>query len=100
VPALDLAVRLWVVRRGAHVGHAGEPNELLEVLGDELRAVVRDDARSFVGIGRAPRSRMAPRPGRPQARSTTRSGGWPRRARPAGRPRCSTSSTCPCGTDA
>ena len=45
VPPLNLAVRLWVVRRCAHMGHARLPNELLEVLGDKLRPVVRDDPR-------------------------------------------------------
>src|SRR5215208_16201 len=49
VPALDLAVGLRVVRRGPHVGHAGEADELLEVLGDELRAIVGDDARPLGG---------------------------------------------------
>ena len=37
VSAFDLAVRLRVVRRGPDMGHAGEANELLEVLGDKLR---------------------------------------------------------------
>src|SRR5262249_32002490 len=45
VPALDLAVALRVVRRRAHVRHATDPDELLEVPGDELRPVVRDDPR-------------------------------------------------------
>jgi len=31
------------------MSHAAKPDELLEVLGDELRAVVRDDPRSLVG---------------------------------------------------
>ncbi len=33
------------------MGHAGDADELLEVLGDELRAVVGDDAWSDAGIG-------------------------------------------------
>ena len=37
VPTLDLAVALRVVRRGPHVRHPAEPDELLEVPGDELR---------------------------------------------------------------
>ena len=41
--ALQLAVGLRIVRRGPHVRHAGEPNEFLEILGNELRTVVRDD---------------------------------------------------------
>ena len=45
VPAFDLSVRLRVKRRGPDVRHPRDPNELLEVLGDELWAVVRDDAR-------------------------------------------------------
>src|SRR6266550_3975888 len=43
VPALDLSVRLRVKRRDADVRHPRDPTELLEVLGDELRPVVRDD---------------------------------------------------------
>src|SRR5215472_9237406 len=43
VPALNLAVRLRVKRRCPDMRHARDPNELLEVLGDELRPVVRDD---------------------------------------------------------
>src|SRR4051812_5810966 len=37
VVALELAVRLRAVRRRPDVRHAGEPDELLEVLRDELR---------------------------------------------------------------
>ena len=47
VPAFDLAVGLRIVGRGSDVGHAGDADELLEVLGDELRAVVGDDARAW-----------------------------------------------------
>ena len=36
VPAFDLAVGLRVLGRGLDVGHAGDADELLEVLGDEL----------------------------------------------------------------
>ncbi len=50
VPAFDFAVRLGVVGRGLDVGHAGNADELFEVLGDELGPVVRDDARTGVGI--------------------------------------------------
>lgn len=32
------------------MGHAGKANELLEVFGDELRAVVADDARLDAGV--------------------------------------------------
>src|SRR5262245_20005090 len=38
MPALDLAVALRVVRRRPGVRHATEPDERLEVVGDELRA--------------------------------------------------------------
>ncbi len=51
VPAFDLAVGLGIVGRGLHVGHAGDADELLEVLGDELRTVVADDAWPGVGVG-------------------------------------------------
>ena len=51
VPAFDLAVGLGIVGRGLDVGHAGDADELLEVLGDELGAVVGDDAGLGVGVG-------------------------------------------------
>ena len=44
VPSFALAVRLRIVGRSSHVGHARDPNELFEVLGDELRSVVGDDS--------------------------------------------------------
>ena len=50
VPAFDLAVALRIVGRGPDVGHAGDADELLEVLGDELRAVVGDDAWRDAGV--------------------------------------------------
>ena len=43
VPTFDFSVRLGIVGRGSHVRHARDPNELLEVLGDELGPVVGDD---------------------------------------------------------
>ena len=43
MPAFDLSVRLRIVGRGPDVCHARDPNELLEVLGDELWPVVGDD---------------------------------------------------------
>ena len=49
MPAFDFAVGLRVVGRGFDVGHAGDADELLEVLGDELGAVVADDA--WLGVG-------------------------------------------------
>jgi hypothetical protein len=51
VPALDFAIGLGIVRRGSDVGHAGDADELFEILGDELGSVVGDDARLFVGEG-------------------------------------------------
>src|SRR5438874_2349767 len=47
--AFDLAVALGIVRRRLHMGHAAEADELLEVLGDELRAIVRDDPWGNIG---------------------------------------------------
>ncbi len=44
VEAFDFAIALGIVRRGFDVSHAADADELLEVLGDELRAVVGDDA--------------------------------------------------------
>jgi hypothetical protein len=44
VPAFDLAVRLRVIGRSFDMGHTGDANDFLEVLGDELGAVVADDA--------------------------------------------------------
>ena len=43
LPAFDLAVRLRVKRRGTHVRHPRDTNELLKVARDELRPVVGDD---------------------------------------------------------
>src|SRR5215469_5202003 len=43
VPSFDFSIRLGIVGRSSDVGHARDPNELLEVLGDELRPIVRDD---------------------------------------------------------
>jgi len=40
VPALDLSVRLRVRRRGPDMRHSRDSNELFEIFGDELRAVV------------------------------------------------------------
>ena len=37
MPAFDLAVGLWIERRDLGVGHAGNADEFLEILGDELR---------------------------------------------------------------
>ena len=43
VPTLDFSVRLGIIGRCSDVGHARDPNELLEVFGNELRPVVGDD---------------------------------------------------------
>jgi len=42
VPALNLAVRLWIVRGGSDVRYARDANELLEVASDEQWPVVGD----------------------------------------------------------
>jgi hypothetical protein len=47
--AFELAVTLGIIGRRPHMGHAGDADEFLEVLGDELRAVVADDAWAFAG---------------------------------------------------
>jgi hypothetical protein len=49
VPSFDLAVGLRIVRGSLDVRHSGDADELLEIAGDELRAVVGDD--SWLGIG-------------------------------------------------
>jgi hypothetical protein len=49
MPAFDLAVTLGVIRRGSGVRHATEADELLEVAGDKLRAVIGDDPRRHAG---------------------------------------------------
>lgn len=49
MPAFDLAVALRVVGRGPRVRHAADADELLEVPGDELGAVVGDDSRRDAG---------------------------------------------------
>ena len=51
VPAFDLAVGLGIVGRSLDVRHAGDADELLEVLGDELGAVIGDDARPGIRVG-------------------------------------------------
>jgi hypothetical protein len=43
VKPFQLAVRLRIVGRCPYVRHSGQPDELLEVLGNELRTVIRDD---------------------------------------------------------
>jgi hypothetical protein len=50
MPSLDLAIALRVIRRCFHMRHATEPDELLEILGNELRAVVRDDPRLYIRV--------------------------------------------------
>ena len=45
VPALDLAVRLRIIRGRSDVRHARDAHELLEIAGNELRAIVGDDSR-------------------------------------------------------
>ena len=49
VPAFDFAVALGIIGGGFDVGHAADADELLEVLGDELRSVVADDPRRGAG---------------------------------------------------
>src|SRR5271166_3556076 len=49
-PSLDLAVALGIEWRCSDVSHATYADELLEVSGDELRAVVRDDPGPLAGI--------------------------------------------------
>ena len=51
VPAFNLAVALGIIRRCLDMGHAGDADELFEVLGDELGSVVADDAGLGVGVG-------------------------------------------------
>jgi hypothetical protein len=50
VPTFDFAVRLRIIGRSPDVRHARNANELLEVLGDELRPVVGNDSRFNAGI--------------------------------------------------
>src|SRR5271157_3760302 len=49
-PPLDLAVALRIEWRRSDVSHSTYADELLEVSGDELRAVVRDDPGLLAGI--------------------------------------------------
>src|SRR5512135_307707 len=49
-PPLHLAVALRVVWRGFDMSYSADADELLEVPGDELRAVVRDDPRPLAGV--------------------------------------------------
>lgn len=57
VEPFELAVALGIIGTDPHVGHAAEADELLEVLGDELRPVVGDDAGRGVGEPLAARCR-------------------------------------------
>src|SRR5580658_10030401 len=50
VPAFELAVALWIIRAGPHVGHAADADEFLEVPRDELGPVVGDDPRPGLGM--------------------------------------------------
>src|SRR5690242_1434447 len=50
VPTFDFPVRLGIVGRSSDVGHARDPNEFLEVFGNELRPVVGDDAWLRLGM--------------------------------------------------
>jgi hypothetical protein len=45
-----MILALGVVGARPHVRHASDADELLELLGDELGAIVTDDPRSVVGI--------------------------------------------------
>ena len=49
VPAFDLAIALGIISRSTYMGHAGDADEFFEILGDELRSVVGDDARRDAG---------------------------------------------------
>src|SRR3954447_26708723 len=49
-PPLHLAVALGIVWRGFDMSHSADADKLLEVPGDELRAVVRDDPGPLAGI--------------------------------------------------
>ena len=49
MPALQLAIALGIVGRGSHMRHAANSNEFLEVFGDELWPIVRDDPRPSPG---------------------------------------------------
>ena len=50
VKSFQLTIALGVKRRGSHMGHAREADELFEVARDELRAVVGND--SGIGMGK------------------------------------------------
>jgi len=49
VIALQLAVALWIIRRGFYMCHTADFDKLLKIFCDKLRAVVGDD--SGFGIG-------------------------------------------------
>src|SRR4051794_13033764 len=49
-PPLHLPVALGIIWRCSDMSHSADADELLEVSGDELRAVVRDDPRPFAGV--------------------------------------------------
>src|SRR4029077_17481391 len=49
VPPLHLPVALGIIERCSHVSHATYADELLEIVGNELRSVVRNDAGTLAG---------------------------------------------------
>ena len=102
VVALELAIRLRVVRGRPDVRHPREPDELLEVLRDELRAVVRDHARRLAGVSRGRAARCTRRPPRssPRGSSSARWHGSLRRGSSTGSRRCPPGSgrRCRCAT--
>src|SRR5580658_4651166 len=56
MPALQFAVGLRLIRAGQHMAGLPEPDEFLEILGDELRPVVADDPGP--GLEEAPLRRL------------------------------------------
>ena len=47
--AFRLAVALGIIWRGLHTRHAADPDKLLKIPGDKLRAIVGDNSRPGVG---------------------------------------------------
>ena len=48
--AFQLSVALGIIRTRSHMGHTADADELFEVFGDELWAVIGDDPRTLLGM--------------------------------------------------
>ena len=50
MPTLNLSIALRIVRGSSHMAHTTDADEFLKILSNELRAIVRDNPGSFIGV--------------------------------------------------